>query len=96
MRILLLTVAAAQLRVHRRSGTSDTAEAQALRADTLVRVRDLGARAYRRHPTLIREPAAEIGDEMPELVSYTARSTGVAVTGARSRSRSGPGKDEPG
>ncbi|MFJ4970117.1 hypothetical protein [Streptomyces sp. NPDC088755] len=43
-----------------------------------------------------RTHSAEIGDEMPELVSYTARSTGVAVTGARSRSCSGPGKDEPG
>ncbi|UUU27369.1 lipase/acyltransferase domain-containing protein [Streptomyces sp. DSM 40750] len=80
MAIRLLSVAAAQLRIHRRGGSVDTAEAVSLRADTLVRVRNLGSKAYRRHPLLIRELAAEIGDEMPELVSYTARSLGVGGT----------------
>ena len=75
--IQLLSVAAAQLRLHRRGGTLDTAEARALRADTLARARNLSSKAYTRHPTLLRELAAEIGDDMPELVSYTARSLGV-------------------
>ncbi|MEV2214144.1 AAA family ATPase [Streptomyces sp. NPDC050997] len=75
--IQLLSVAAAQLRLHRRGGTLDTAEARALRADTLARARNLSSKAYTRHPTLLRELAAEIGDDMPELVSHTARSLGV-------------------
>jgi tetratricopeptide (TPR) repeat protein len=79
--IQLLSVAAAQLRLHRRAGTTDTAEARALRADTLARVRSLGTNGYTRHPTLMRELAAEIGDEMPELVSRTARSMGVDLAG---------------
>ncbi|MFE2503559.1 AAA family ATPase [Streptomyces rubiginosohelvolus] len=79
--IQMLSVAAAQLRLHRRAGALDTAEAQALRADTLARVRNLGRKRYTRHPSLIRELAAEIGDEMPELVSYTARSLGVDLAG---------------
>ncbi|MFJ8062987.1 AAA family ATPase [Streptomyces sp. NPDC096142] len=79
--IQLLSVAAAQLRLHRRAGALDTAEAQALRADTLARVRNLGSKRYTRNPSLIRELAAEIGDEMPELVSYTARSLGVDLAG---------------
>ncbi|WP_327725440.1 lipase/acyltransferase domain-containing protein [Streptomyces europaeiscabiei] len=79
--IQVLSVAAAQLRLHRRAGALDTTEAQALRADTLARVRNLSRKRYTRHPSLIRELAAEIGDEMPELVSYTARSLGVDLAG---------------
>ncbi|MEU0074215.1 AAA family ATPase [Streptomyces sp. NPDC006332] len=75
--IQLLSVSAAQLRLHRRGGTLDTAEARELRADTLARTRNLSSREYTRHPTLLRELAAEIGDDMPELVSHTARSVGV-------------------
>ncbi|WP_328505602.1 lipase/acyltransferase domain-containing protein [Streptomyces sp. NBC_00391] len=76
----LLSVAAAQLRIHRRSGAAATAEATALRADTVRRVNALSSKAFRRHPQLIRELAAEIGDELPHLVSYTARSLGVGGT----------------
>ncbi len=77
MEIRLLSVAAAQLRSHRRGGTADSPEAGSLRADVLARVDNLGSRAFRRHPLLVRELAAEIGDETPWLVSYTARSLGV-------------------
>ncbi|WP_437029958.1 lipase/acyltransferase domain-containing protein [Streptomyces sp. enrichment culture] len=75
--IRLLSVAAAQLRAHRRAGTSDGPEAIRLREDTLARVDALTLRAHRRHPLLIRELAAEIGDAMPRLVTDTARSLGV-------------------
>ncbi|WP_143074922.1 hypothetical protein [Streptomyces mangrovisoli] len=80
MEIRLLSVAAAQLRIHRRAGTAATAAAKALRADTSVRVARLGREVYPRHPLLIRELAAEIGDERPDLVSYTARALGVGGT----------------
>ncbi|MFJ5776395.1 hypothetical protein [Streptomyces sp. NPDC093094] len=80
MAIRLLSVAAAQLRIHRRWGTADTAPARELREDTVRQVSGLDARTCRRHPLLIRELAAEIGDEMPELVSYTAGSLGVGGT----------------
>ncbi|MEU5894021.1 hypothetical protein ABZ835_45645 [Streptomyces sp. NPDC047461] len=80
METRLLSVAAAQLRIHRRSDSADTAEATALRADTVRRVRTLSTKAFRRHPQLIRELAAEIGPELPHLVSYTARSLGVGGT----------------
>ncbi|MFF7445560.1 MULTISPECIES: hypothetical protein [unclassified Streptomyces] len=75
--IRLLSVAAAQLRNMRRAGAGASPEAAALRADTVKRVKDLSSKAFRRHPQLIRELAAEIGDELPHLVSYTARSLGV-------------------
>ncbi|WP_432057709.1 lipase/acyltransferase domain-containing protein [Streptomyces sp. bgisy022] len=75
--IRLLSVAAAQLRAHRRAGTSTSPEAIRLREDTLTRVGGLSLRAQRRHPLLIRELAAEIGDSMPRLVTDTARSLGV-------------------
>ncbi|MET7455815.1 ATP-binding protein [Streptomyces sp. NPDC005574] len=77
MAVRLLSVSAAQLRIHRRRGTSDGVEARALRADTVLQVQGLHERSLRRHPVLIRELAAEIGDELPELVSYTAGSLGV-------------------
>ncbi|MFF5006885.1 hypothetical protein ACFY3G_29160 [Streptomyces phaeochromogenes] len=75
-----LSVAAAQLRNLRRSGAAALPETAALRADTVQRVNALSSKAFRRHPQLIRELAAEIGDELPRLVSYTARSMGVGGT----------------
>ncbi|MBJ6616651.1 hypothetical protein H4K38_28365 [Streptomyces sp. I3(2020)] len=50
MEIRLLSVAAAQLRSHRRGGTADSPEAGSLRTDVLARVDNLGSRAFRRHP----------------------------------------------
>ncbi|MFJ3670234.1 hypothetical protein ACIPSE_27645 [Streptomyces sp. NPDC090106] len=76
----LLSVAAAQLRNLRRSGASALPQSVDLRADTVRRVRDLSSKEFRRHPQLIRELAAELGDELPHLVSYTARSLGVGGT----------------
>ncbi|MFJ3548432.1 hypothetical protein [Streptomyces sp. NPDC090114] len=84
-----LSVAAAQLRSHRRGHTAHTAEAVALRADTLVLVNTVGPGVFRRHPLLVRELAAEIGDEMPWLVSYTARSLGVGGTEGSDAARIG-------
>ncbi|MEU6672064.1 AAA family ATPase [Streptomyces sp. NPDC046727] len=78
----LLTVAVAGLRLHRRDDTVDTAEAGRLRAEVLERVARLGARERSRHPALVRELAAEVGDQVPDLVSESARQLGVDVTGA--------------
>ncbi|MFJ8463521.1 AAA family ATPase [Streptomyces swartbergensis] len=77
----LLTVAVAELRLHRRDDSIDTAEAGRLRAEVLERVSRLGTRDRSRHPALVRELAAEVGDLVPVLVSESARQLGVDVTG---------------
>ncbi|BFO21435.1 hypothetical protein SHKM778_78230 [Streptomyces sp. KM77-8] len=50
MEVRLLSVAAAQLRSHRRGHTADTAETLSLRADTLALVNTVGPGVFRRHP----------------------------------------------
>ncbi|MFE9773592.1 AAA family ATPase [Streptomyces sp. NPDC005931] len=80
--VSLLTVAVAELRLHRREDTIDSAEAGQLRAEVLERVARLGTRERSRHPALVRELAAEVGDQVPGLVSESARQLGVDVTGA--------------
>jgi AAA ATPase-like protein/lecithin:cholesterol acyltransferase len=79
--VTVLSVAVAQLRLHRRCGTLDTDEARTLRDDLLERVPHLRRRDYARHPELVRELAAEIGDARPSLVSDTARLLGVDFDG---------------
>ncbi|MGW3630993.1 AAA family ATPase [Streptomyces sp. NPDC005122] len=76
-----LSVAVAQLRLHRRSETLETPQAQHVRAEVLERLAGFGARDRARHPTLVRELAAEVGDQVPSLVSQTARVLGVDLHG---------------
>jgi hypothetical protein len=77
-----LSVAVAELRLHRREDSADTVEARRLREEVVERVSRLGPRERARHPALVRELAAEVGDHVPELVSQTARLLGVDVQGA--------------
>ncbi|MFI0968251.1 AAA family ATPase [Streptomyces sp. NPDC021080] len=77
-----LTVAVADLRLYRREDSADTPEAALLRAEVVDRVARLGRPERARHPALVREIAAEVGDDLPELVSEAARLLGVDVEGA--------------
>lgn len=79
---LPLSVAVAELRLHRREDRADTEEARRLREEVVERVSRLGSRERARHPALVRELAAEVGDQVPELVSQAARLLGVDVQGA--------------
>ncbi len=80
--VRMLTVAVAELRLHRRQDSADMPEAAQLRAEVVERVARLGSRERARHPALVRELAAEVGDQMPELVSEAARLLGVDVDGS--------------
>jgi tetratricopeptide (TPR) repeat protein len=77
----VLSVAAAQLRLHRRGGTLETEEAQQLRADVLEHIPRFGSRNLARYPSLVRELAAEVGEDAPSLVSQTARLQGIDFEG---------------
>ncbi|AMW13729.1 hypothetical protein A4E84_32000 [Streptomyces qaidamensis] len=79
---LPLSVAVAELRLHRREDRADSVEARRLRDEVVERVSRLGSRERARHPALVRELAAEVGDHVPELVSQAARLLGVDVQGA--------------
>ncbi|PNG18449.1 AAA family ATPase [Streptomyces cahuitamycinicus] len=78
---LPLSVAVAELRLYRRGDRADTVEARRLREEVVERVSRLGPRERARHPALVRELAAEVGDHVPELVSQAARLLGVDVQG---------------
>ncbi|MFF7440206.1 AAA family ATPase [Streptomyces sp. NPDC008122] len=77
----LLRVDVARLRAYRRAGAGRSPEATALRMAVLEAADKLGRRERVFHPTLVRDLAAEVGEEMPELVSDTARLLGVEVEG---------------
>ncbi|MFF7977252.1 AAA family ATPase [Streptomyces sp. NPDC007905] len=78
----LLTVAVADLRLYRREDRADTPDAALLRTEVVDRVARLGRHERARHPALVRELAAEVGDHLPELVSETARLLGLDIEGA--------------
>ncbi|MFE2164210.1 AAA family ATPase [Streptomyces sp. NPDC059447] len=78
---VFLAVAVAAIRLHRRAGTDDGAAARATRREVLRRVPLLSRRILSRHPQLVRDLAAEVGDELPDLVSLAARLLGVDLDG---------------
>ncbi|KOG35523.1 MULTISPECIES: ATP-binding protein [Streptomyces] len=80
-RIPHLRVDVAQLRVLRRSGAEGSDAAAALRTSVLAAANELSRHERLRHPTLVRDLAAEVGDRMPGLVSDTARLLGVTTEG---------------
>ncbi|WP_405421295.1 AAA family ATPase [Streptomyces erythrochromogenes] len=81
-RITLLKVSVARLRLYRRVGSADTHDADLLRAHVVDRMEQIGRRALDRHPALVRELAAEVGDDAPELVAHAARLSGVSTWGS--------------
>ncbi|MFC9271956.1 AAA family ATPase [Streptomyces zhihengii] len=84
-RTALLSVDTALLRLHRRTGTADAPDARALREDVLARVAEWRTRDLERHPTLVRDLAAEIGDALPHLVPLAARLNGVDLDSGTGR-----------
>ncbi|WP_187283591.1 AAA family ATPase [Streptomyces sp. t39] len=84
-RTALLTVDAALLRLHRRTGTADVPEARTLREDVLERLGGWSTRELERHPTLVRDLAAEVGDAVPRLVPLAARLLGVDLDSGTGR-----------
>ncbi|WP_263631642.1 ATP-binding protein [Streptomyces sp. 8L] len=78
--VTALNVAVARLRLHRRTDTRDVPEAVWLRRDVIERSGRINTRLRARNPLLVRELAAEIGDEVPELVVDAARHAGVDLT----------------
>ena len=75
-RIGLLTAEAAMLRIHRRGGTDRSAEALDLRSRVIREAGTLTARERSRYPGLVRDLAAEVGTELPDLVRDALRSSG--------------------
>ncbi|QNP61784.1 AAA family ATPase [Streptomyces genisteinicus] len=81
----LLRVDTARLRLYRRTGTADVPDALALREDVLARLRGWNTRSLERHPTLVRDLAAELGDALPRLVPLAARLLGVDLDSGTGR-----------
>jgi cellulose synthase operon protein C len=72
-----LTARVAILRVYRRDGTSSSEDAQAMRADVIERAGQLTSRNRSRNPGLMRELAAEVGDELPAIAEDALRLSGL-------------------
>ncbi|MFF7780146.1 AAA family ATPase [Streptomyces tanashiensis] len=80
-RVAWLQASVAQLRIHRRSGAEESAQAQELRTAVVAATDRLRRRERRAHPSLVRELAAEVGDMVPGLLSEAARTTGIDNSG---------------
>ncbi|MCF3962591.1 AAA family ATPase [Streptomyces fuscigenes] len=78
--LTILKVSVARLRLHRRTRTTEDPEALRLRCEIIERSRRINSRQRARNPLLVRDLAAEIGDEMPELVIAAALHAGVDLT----------------
>ncbi|MEU6165998.1 AAA family ATPase [Streptomyces tanashiensis] len=76
-RVAWLQASVAQLRIYRRSGAEESAHVQELRTAVVAATDLLRRRDRRRHPSLVRELAAEVGDVVPGLLSEAARTTGI-------------------
>jgi cellulose synthase operon protein C len=83
--IVHLACGVALLRVHRRSGRSATAKWRRLRDEVVAASQGLTRAQKARHPSLVRDLAAEIGDVRPELVVEAAKLVGVDIGGAAGR-----------
>jgi hypothetical protein len=67
------------VRIHRRNGTSEGEEAGAVRAALIGDARELTARDLSRHPSLVRDLAAEIGEDVPRIARDALRLSGFAA-----------------
>ena len=76
-----LTARVALLRIHRRSGTSGSDQARAIRAQVIQAAGELTARDRSRNPGLVRELAAEVGDELPDIARDALRLSGLKESG---------------
>ncbi|MFE9423761.1 AAA family ATPase [Kitasatospora sp. NPDC006697] len=77
---LLLGLGAARLRLFRRGGALGAPQARELRAELVARARAMDLSVLAEQPTLAWELAAEIGDEVPELVALTADRAGIDLS----------------
>ena len=76
-RIGQLTARVALLRIHRRSGTSGSDQARAIRTQVIQAAGKLTSRDRSRNPGLVRELAAEVGDELPGIARDALRLSGL-------------------
>lgn len=83
--IVHLAGGVALLRVQRRSGRAATASSRRLKDEVVAASRRLTRTEKMRHPSLVRDLAAEIGDARPELVVEAAKLVGVDIGGAAGR-----------
>ncbi|MFE5659234.1 AAA family ATPase [Streptomyces sp. NPDC056517] len=81
-RVEWLQAGVARLRVYRRSGSDRSAEAVELRRAVVEEAERMSRRERTSHPSLLRGLAAEVGDEVPGLVSQAARILGIDDAGA--------------
>jgi hypothetical protein len=72
-----LTARVALLRIHRRGATSNSDEARAIRAQVIEAAIKLTPRDRSRNPGLVRELAAEVGDELPDIARDALRLSGL-------------------
>jgi tetratricopeptide (TPR) repeat protein len=79
-RIGRLTARVAMLRIHRRSGTSDSDDVRAMRADVIEEASRLTSRDKSHNPGLLRELAAEVGDQLPSIAREALRRSGLKPT----------------
>jgi hypothetical protein len=80
-RVAALSSAVTQVRLMRRTGRSGTAEDRALRAEVYAMADALTQSERSHNPSLVRDLAAELGDEQPELLAEAAKLVGVDVEG---------------
>ncbi|WP_159047381.1 ATP-binding protein [Streptomyces sp. XY332] len=76
-----LEIRVAQLRVYRRSHASQSPEAAELREAVIQATERMSRGERTRHPTLVRDLAAEVGDQVPSLVAEAARLLGIDAAG---------------
>jgi hypothetical protein len=81
-RVGRLTASVAMLRIHRRGGTDRTDDALALRNEVIRMAEMLTSRERSRNPGLVRDLAAEVGTEAPDLVRDALRSSGFQADSA--------------
>jgi hypothetical protein len=80
--ILHLAAGVAMLRVERRAGTKPTKATAALREVVLAEGRELSSKQRRQNPTLVRDLAAELGSEAPDIVAAATELVGVDLASA--------------
>ncbi|MCQ6553288.1 AAA family ATPase [Streptomyces sp. C10-9-1] len=84
-RVLALRALTASLRLHRRGGSASSPAAEEVRGELVAGVAAAGDRTLERHPSLLRDLAAELGDRLPRLVALAVRVLGVDFEGPMGR-----------
>ncbi len=78
-RISRLTARVAMLRIHRRDGTLDSDDVRLLRADVIEEAGRLTSQDRSHNPGLVRELAAEVGDQLPSIARDALRLGGLST-----------------